>query len=169
MRKVLLSIIAILLVANIYAASTIFIMNTTSNYTMYYNFDAAHPSNCYPKIQVTGTNCSYLTILPYGSVFFSNFSDLSSWYSGLEYTLMTTSSANPTMPNASQAGVYLSMYGLDWSLIRYKGEDANQNGDGVWIGFPDFSSCHGETDYWSGSYTTGWAFSLNGDKYFVMS
>ena len=173
MRKVLLSIIGILLVANIYAASTFYILNVSSDYTLYYNFDAQKPSDCYPRIQATNANCSYLTIPPYGSVIFSSYSGLqSSYYPNLEVLLQVNSSVQQGQTSIAAADALLNANNMNWSLIRYIGEDANQNGDGAWVGFSDFYSCHGCPSTWgtTGNITNAvTSFTVGGDRFFIMS
>jgi len=176
MKKFLTFILVLLFAANIFAASTVRIINFTTNYTLYFDIIAGTPMMCYPELQTEnnagGSYSSYCILAPMLPIEFSNFTELSFWYPNLMVRLRQGQTLPPSSPqNPNDADTLLDFFGMDWSYVIAKAESTySPFTDGAWIGWNDFVSCHGLQNNWSQHTTaTVGPFTIGAFKYFILA
>lgn len=174
--KKLTSLILILVVAPMFskANTTLNVINATLNYTLYFN-TVSKTSSCYPEIREynpSGTS-GYCTLAAGGSISFANFTTLNGYYPGLTFTKKNSSGAAATPLSLSLANTYLTSLNMNWAYIIYKvTHTTTGHTEGLWLGFSDFSACHGLPDSWGTYGTTATesftSFTVGSDRYFVV-
>jgi hypothetical protein len=174
--KKLTSLLLILVVAPMFskANTTLNVINATLNYTLYFN-TVSKTSSCYPEIREynpSGTS-GYCTLAAGGSIAFADFTTLNSYYPGLTFTKKNSSGATAAPLSLLLANTYLTSLSMNWAYIIYKvTHNTTGHTEGVWLGFSDFSSCHGLPDSWGTYGTTDTesftSFTVGNDRYFVV-
>lgn len=174
--KKLISLILILLVAPLFSKgnTTLNVINATLNYTLYFN-TVSKTSSCYPEIREynpSGTS-GYCVLGAGGSISFANFTTLNTYYPGLTFTKKNSSGGTAAPLSLSLANTYLTSLNMNWAYIIYKvTHNTTGHTEGLWLGFSDFSSCHGLPDSWGTYGTTATesftSFTVGSDRYFVV-
>ena len=165
----LLVFVPVILQAN----TTLYVLNTTANYTLYFN-TVSKAASCYPEIREynpSGTS-GYCILGAGGSISFADFSQLSTYYPGITISRKNSASATPTTIPVALANTYLTSLNMNWAYIIYKVTNPGTGvTEGAWVGFSDFAGCHGLPDSWGtyGSTLTEsfTSFSIGSDRYFV--
>lgn len=173
--KKLTSFILALLIAPMFsgANTTLNVINATTNFTLYFN-TVSKTNSCYPEIREynpSGTS-GYCILGAGGAISFANFTDLNTYYPGITVSRKNSATATPTPLSISLANTYLTSLNMNWAYIIYKVTNPGTgHTEGAWVGFSDFSGCHGLADSWGtyGSTDTEsfTSFTIGGDRYFV--
>nr|WP_317632646.1 hypothetical protein [uncultured Flavobacterium sp.] len=176
MKKILTFSLALLLIPSVFGASTLNIINVTTNYTLYFNL-VTKSYNCYPEIREyypsSPTGSGYCDLVAGGAISFNNYTELNSYYPGILLTRKNSSSATPSPLPINLADNYLTILNMEWANIIYKvTHNTSGHTEGVWLGFSDFYSCHGLPDSW-GTYgitetESFTSFTIGGDRYFIV-
>lgn len=173
MKKIITFAFILVFGCNVWAASTMNVINASTNYTLYFNTIAM--GNCYPQFReyypASPTGSGYCDLSAGGSISFNNYSDLQSYYPNLNITTKTSSGGTfvPTSVSAADAQMAIPALGIDWAVILYKMQSAS-NVEGVWLGASDYYACHGLPDSWGtyGTTDTYSYFTIGGTtRYFV--
>src|SRR5699024_10691495 len=99
---------------------------------------------------------------------------LENYYPGLTATMQTNPNNTPQNygNNLNIIDGYISALNANWSYFIYKADGGSYGGDGAWVGFSDFYSCHGLPDGYGNYGTTATetftSFTIGGDRYFVI-
>lgn len=174
MKKLMSFILALLIAPMFSGANTpLHVINATTTFTLYFN-TVSKTSSCYPEIREynpSGTS-GYCILGAGGSITFSNFSQLNTYYPGITVSRKNSASATPTPISVSLANTYLTSLSMEWAYIIYKVSNTAGHTEGAWVGFSDFFSCHGLPDSWGtyGSTDTEsfTSFTIGVERYFVV-
>ena len=159
---------------SVFGASTINIINGTTNYTLYFNLVAKRSGYCYPQFRdyypASPTGSGYCD-LPPGSLSFNSYAGLASYYPGLTFTRKMNSSSSPiTVNTANLVDTYMTAYNADWAYVIAKVENSSGSiTEGAWVSFWDYASCDGLPDGWTQTYTESISsFEIGDERYFIV-
>lgn len=173
MKKILTLGFVLFLSYSTWSASTMNVINASTNYTLYFNTIAM--GHCYPQFReyypTSPTGSGYCDLLAGGSVSFDNYSDLQGYYPNLDMTMKVSSGGGsvPISVAAVDQQMSIPALNIDWAIILYKMQSSN-NVEGTWLGASDYYNCHGLPDFWGtfGTTDTYSYFTIGGTtRYFV--
>jgi hypothetical protein len=178
MKKFLKISLFLLFTSNVLQASVCNVINTTTDYTLYFYPHATGKNTCYPKFRAYNPSglSSYCVLPADSAIAFSTFTQLGLIYPGLTCTRQLSATAATTNVSQASASTYftntslISAYNVDWSAMIYKVENSTTT-EGAWMRFGDFASCFsGWEEYVSYTNTEAYTtYTIGAERYFVVS
>ena len=174
MKKLASLILAFVFVPSVFAApSTMNVINSTTNFTLYFNLIAKKTGDCYPQVRdyyPSSVMSGYCDLAAGNSISFDNYTDLSSYYPGLQCIIQTSAGGPPSaLQNPSIGDNVMNGVGMEWAYIISKVENSSGTiTEGEPLSFSDFASCDGLPDSWYQTNTIAITyFTIGTSRYFV--